>query len=689
MRACNYTLRWHPSSRDRRRDDESPNELQKLGTRPNVHNGRNSLTVPRDRGKHGRLFPFAPSAPKGAPSPKSTRAGLSLQPRAHARACFKRRAWGRIFSYPVFRQLQKLQTTFVGLAGTRSASANLSFNNSSAQGLALMVSGNYFGLLGVNAAIGRVLTEADDNVMSGSPVLVLSHAYWLSRFGGDSSILKQTLIVNGYPMTIVGVADKGFLGEKPGASPDIFVPITMKRELSPGWDGFRDRRDYWVTLLGRLKSNVTLQEAEAEINHVYHAQLEEDVVLLANPSASFLAQFRAKKILLKPGEYGRGDLRDKSRQPGLLAMGLSMLILIIACGNVANLQLARALSRGRDVAMRLALGGSRWQVTRQFILEALMLSIGGGAIGIGLAYWITQGLIANQFFGNSYTHVFSSRLSFETLAFCFAIAIISAVLFGMLPALQGTRMELASSLKEQSGQSTSTHSAGLARKGLVTVQIAISLTLLVCSGLLLRTLSNLRKIDLGIRIDHLLRFSLSPKLNRYTDQRASELYDQLRSRVAEIPGVRSVSTGINAAVSGSSFSGNIEIDAYHPATADTANVNYDAVGPGYFRTMGIALIMGRDFSDTDNVNSPKVGIVNEALSEHSFQTKTRSDIDFSLDRAVTVRTSASSVLPKTPRMVTSVRMPRLYITCPIDRGLLKTSFTFMFGPRSSPKTSCR
>ena len=525
---------------------------------------------------------------------------------------------GASFSYPVFRQLQKLQTTFVGLAGTRSASANLSFNNSSAQGLALMVSGNYFGLLGVNAAIGRVLTEADDNVMSGSPVLVLSHAYWLSRFGGDSSILKQTLIVNGYPMTIVGVADKGFLGEKPGASPDIFVPITMKRELSPGWDGFRDRRDYWVTLLGRLKSNVTLQEAEAEINHVYHAQLEEDVVLLANPSASFLAQFRAKKILLKPGEYGRGDLRDKSRQPGLLAMGLSMLILIIACGNVANLQLARALSRGRDVAMRLALGGSRWQVTRQFILEALMLSIGGGAIGIGLAYWITQGLIANQFFGNSYTHVFSSRLSFETLAFCFAIAIISAVLFGMLPALQGTRMELASSLKEQSGQSTSTHSAGLARKGLVTVQIAISLTLLVCSGLLLRTLSNLRKIDLGIRIDHLLRFSLSPKLNRYTDQRASELYDQLRSRVAEIPGVRSVSTGINAAVSGSSFSGNIEIDAYHPATADTANVNYDAVGPGYFRTMGIALIMGRDFSDTDNVNSPKVGIVNEAFVRAFF-----------------------------------------------------------------------
>ena len=525
---------------------------------------------------------------------------------------------GPSFSYPMFRELQKEQTPFAGLAGARLASVSLSYRNSASTGRADTVSGNYFEVLGVQPALGRGFTQDDDRTPGERAAVVLSYAYWVSRFGGDASVLNQTLLVNGYPMTIVGVAQRGFGGEKPDSAPDVFVPITMKKEITPGWDGFSNRKNYWVTMFARLKPGIARKQAEAAINVAYHGQIEQDAQLLSRPSATMLAQFRARKIILRPGEYGRGALRDDSRKPALLLMGLTALVLLICCANVANLQLARAAARTREVAVRLAMGASRMQLIRQLLLEACLLSIAGGALGLIAAWATIRGIVSTLPPRSGYANLLSSNLDTRALLFCLGVSILTGFLFGLFPALQSTRPNLAGALKDQSGQSTASGSANAFRRALVTTQVAISLLLLISAGLFARTLVNLRNIDLGLRVDHLPMFSVSPKLNRYTDQAAYQFYDQLAERLAAIPGVKLVSEGMNPPVSGNSDGGNITVPGYVPPNDDAADSNYDAVGADYFRTMGIPLIAGREFTLADNAAAPKVAIVNEEFERHFF-----------------------------------------------------------------------
>ncbi|HLH41298.1 MAG TPA: ABC transporter permease [Bryobacteraceae bacterium] len=522
------------------------------------------------------------------------------------------------FSYPVFRELQKEQTPFTGIAGARRASASLSYNNSATPGSIDTVSGNYFEVLGVRPAMGRLLSEDDDRAPGERAVAVLSYGYWLSRFGAAPSVLNQKLIVNGYPFTIIGVAQKDFTGEMPGESPDVFVPITMRKELVPGWDAFANRKDYWVTMFARLKPGVSREQAETAINIPYHAQVEIDAQLLSRPRPEMLAQFRAKKIILKPGEYGRGDLRDNAREPTLLLMGMTLLVLLICCANVANLQLVRAASRAREIAVRLALGASRGQLIRHLLAESSLLAIGGGALGLGAAWAAMRAILAALPPGSNFSSVLSSTLDLRALLFCLAVSILTGFLFGLFPALQSTRPDLNTSLKDQSGQSTASGSSNAFRKTLVTAQVAVSLLLLISAGLLSRTLLNLRNIDLGFRADHLVMFGLDPRLNRYNDQAAYAFYDQLTDRLASIPGVQLVSAGMNPPVSGNDDSQNITVPGYIPPTDDAADSNYDQVGADYFRTMGIPLIAGRDFTLADNASAPKVAIVNEEFARHFF-----------------------------------------------------------------------
>lgn len=246
----------------------------------------------------------------------------------------------------MFRELQAEQTPFVGLAGARGQSGSLAYQDQATPGRVHLVSGNYFSVLGVRPALGRVFTDNDDRVTGGHPVVVLSHGYWLSRFGGDVSVLNESMLVNGYPMTILGVAQRGFAGDRLDRAPDVFTPIMIKGELTPDWgDGLQNRRNYWLPMVGRLKPGVTRQQAEVAMDVLYRAQLEQDVALLDAPSAAFLERFRAKHLILKPGDSGRGSFRDQTRQPVLLLMGMALLVLMIACANVANLQLGRALAR--------------------------------------------------------------------------------------------------------------------------------------------------------------------------------------------------------------------------------------------------------------------------------------------------------------------------------------------------------
>jgi hypothetical protein len=210
---------------------------------------------------------------------------------------------------------------------------------------------------------------------------VLSHAYWSSRFGADPGMLNRTMVVNGRGRTIVGVAQKGFSSEQPGLTPELFVPITMKKEMTPDWDGIKDRKDYWVTLFGRLKPGTTLEQATTAINITYQPQLQQDIALLSTPKPETLQRYRAKKIELKPGLYGRGQLREQGRKPLLLLLAMTFLVLLIACANVANLQLTRALARSRETAVRLALGASRWQLAGELLLESSVVALAGAALG--------------------------------------------------------------------------------------------------------------------------------------------------------------------------------------------------------------------------------------------------------------------------------------------------------------------
>jgi predicted permease len=529
---------------------------------------------------------------------------------------------GPSFSYPMFREMQRAMqkepATFTGLAAGSSTGASIAFHNSALPGTAHLVSGNYFELLGVRPALGRLFAEDDDrNDGAGSrPVAVLSYNYWTSRFGADFSALNQTIIVNGYPLIIVGVAQKGFMGERQGNSPEIYAPISMKKALTPDWDGFQDRKNYWIPLLARLKPGITLAQASAAINVTYRGQLEKDIQLLSHPSPNLLQRFRAKRIVLHPGQYGRGGLREQSQRPLLLLMGMTAMVLLISCANVANLQLARASARTREIAVRLAIGASRLQLIRQLLLESCILAVAGGALGLGAAYWTLRAVIAWLPESSGMQSSLTPSPDPRVLLFCLGLSLLTGLAFGLFPALQSTRPDLVSALKSQSGQAGSTGSANAFRKSLVTAQVAISLLLLISAGLFARTLSNLSSIDLGLRVDHLLTFSIAPKLNKYTDQGAAQLYDRLTERLAAIPGTKLVSAADAPAIAGSRYMENITVAGYVPDTDEAADTSYNAVGPDYFRTMGMPLIAGREFTPADDLAAPKVAVVNEAFVRH-------------------------------------------------------------------------
>jgi len=520
------------------------------------------------------------------------------------------------FSYPMFGDFRKGQTSFTGIAGASATSASIAYNSQALPGRAHLVSGNYFEVLGVRPAIGRLFTEDDDRAPGGHPVVVLSHSYWTSRFGADVSTLNQTMVVNAYPMTIVGVAQKGFLGERLGGAPDIFVPVTMKREMTPDWNAFNDRLYYWLPMFGRLKPGVTREQAQAGMNVLYRAQIEEDIKLLKQPGKDFLERFRAKKLILKPGQHGRGGLRQQSRTPVLLLMGMTLLVLAIACANVANLQLVRAAARAREVAVRLAMGASRLQLIRQLLAEACALALAGGILGIAVASGTLRVILAAIPVGAGTAGFLTTDLHGRVLLFCLGLSLVTGILFGLFPALQASKADVASTLKDQAGQTTSAGSANFFRKSLVTVQIALSLLLLVTAGLLSRTLLNLTRVDLGIQVDRLLTFSLSPKLNRYSDERVVQFYEQLTDRLSAIPGVKLVSAARVPAIAGSNSSTSITVEGFVPQGGGSSSSWVNEIGSDYFRTLGVALIAGREFTRADGLTAPKVAIVNEAFARH-------------------------------------------------------------------------
>jgi predicted permease len=519
-----------------------------------------------------------------------------------------------VLSYPVYRDLRDRSQVFAGVIARAQASVTLIANDQAEQARAETVSGNFFDVLGVRPVIGRLLSASDDMMPGGHPVVVLSYGYWTRRFGTSTAILNQTVRVNGLPMTVVGVAQRSFHGLISGQTPDIYLTLSMKAQASPGWNGFNDYSMHWINLFARLKPGMHIRQAEAAIAPLYHALLEEENARMSGRPPRFRTQFLQNRLQLRPASQGINQLSRQWEKPLLVVMVMVGLVLLIACANVANLLVARAAGRRKEIAIRLALGASRWSLVRQLLVESLTLSLAGGLLGLVFSYWMTKGLIG---FVNSLGGWLQAHVDIRLLAFTFALAMITGVLFGLAPAISATRADVTPVLKDH-GSSASKGQARF-RRALVSAQVALSLVLLIGAGLFVRSLINLLHHDLGFRAEHLLLFSINPALGGYKNPDALALLDRIQDRLRALPGVVSVAASQGMPLSHSNSTGNVTVEGYNAAEDENTDCDHNLLSPGYFRTLGVPLVAGREFTAADTAAAPKVVIVNETFARHFFK----------------------------------------------------------------------
>jgi predicted permease len=533
-------------------------------------------------------------------------------PKPGSQSCGQAGGCDDVFSYPMFRDLQKVQTVFTGIAAHVPFGANLAYERQTINGQGLLVSGSYFSVLELTPALGRLLDPNDDRAVGVAPVVVLSHAYWATRFGADPGVLNKTMLVNGRTLTIVGVAPGGFTGTTLGIEPQVFVPITMRAALVPGFSGFERRNSYWAYLFARLTPGTSIEQAAAGINAQYHAIVNDvEAPQQKGMSDQTLARFRAKAMTVTPGGHGQSTVPKEAKTPLQILLGVTGLVLLIACANIANLLLARSAARSGEMAIRLSIGASRWQLIRQLLTESCLLAVIGGLAGLAVAAGTLKLIVSLMPARAAESMHFS--IDMTVVLFAAGLSIATGVLFGLFPALHGTRPDLVSTLKGQSGQPSGAKGAKWFRTGLATAQIALSMTLLAAAGLFVKSLVNVSRVDLGLRSDHMLTFGLSPRLNGYSSERTRLLFERLESDLSHAPGITAATVAMVPALSGSNWGNDVSVQGF-PAGPDTdTNSRFNEVGAGYFRAMGIPLIAGREFTDADGPTSPKVAVVNQAF----------------------------------------------------------------------------
>jgi predicted permease len=521
------------------------------------------------------------------------------------------------FSYPMYQDFRDHSTVFSGVLARFPLSLSVAFHGQTDRAEGELVSGNYFEVLGVPALVGRTFTRDDDRTPGGHPVAFLTFGYWKRRFGGDRAILNQTLLLNGHAMTIVGVGPPGFQGVEVGRATDVMVPIMMKAQMTPTWNDLDNRRAWWVNIIARLKPGVSMSQAGAGINVLFHQINTQELKEIPSVSQRFSEHFLKKQLKLLPGSTGRAVLRQKFSTPLVILMSMVGLVLLIACANVANLLVARAAARQKEIAIRLALGAGRRNVIRQLLVESLMLAGIGGAAGLLVAAWAGD-LLLSFVPQEASIRSFTTSPDLRVLAFNFAISIAAGLVFGLVPALQTTRPSLATTLKDQAGNVSGAVGQVRFRKVLVVAQIALSMLLLVGAGLFAHSLYNLKSLDPGFHAENLMAFSIDPSLNGYSQKRIQELYQRLQLEIAALPGVRAVSEAEVAALTGDSTIDSVVVEGYKNKEGEDMNPNANWVGPGYFSTMGIPLIAGREFTEKDVLGAPKVGIINEKMAHYFF-----------------------------------------------------------------------
>jgi putative ABC transport system permease protein len=533
----------------------------------------------------------------------------------------------RMNSYPLYQDLQQKAEPLSEVLCRRLVPASLGIDNQTERVEAEMVSGNYFSMLGVKPAIGRVFnSQDDDQVYRGHPTVVLSHSYWVSRFARDPGVVGKKIRVNDYPMTIVGVSAEGFAGLDPAQSPQIRVPILMKDVMMPdfGWLRMDDRRARWVQVFGRLKPGYTVESAQAPLQGLFTQIRAYEMTLAAAKDWSNFSrtEFMKGRLLTAAAAIGFSPLRNDFSTALVVLMCMVGLVLLIACANVANLLIARSFNRQKEIAVRLSLGASRGRLMRQLLAESLVLSSLGGAAGLGIAFVLTRGLLA-LIPQQGQPLLITPHPDLRILAFTIALTVGTGIVFGLLPALRASRFDPWTTLKDTMGSIAGAKGSLFLRKGLVTTQVALSFLLLFGAGLFVRSLQNLKTADAGVAVDNLVTFQLAPALSGYDNERATLFYRNLRDRLRAVPGVQSAAFATVAILSGNEWDSSMGVEGHPAKDGEDMQAFMNAVSPGYFQTMKTPFLEGRDFRDGEareltGLGYTGVAIVNRRFAEHFF-----------------------------------------------------------------------
>ena len=520
------------------------------------------------------------------------------------------------FSYPMYLGFRDgTANVFSGVVARYNSPVDVGWKGVAERTDAELVSGNYFQVLGVGSTIGRPLTPQDDRVRGASPYVVLSYGYWQKRFGGNPGVLNQTIDVNNHPMTVVGVLPPHFRGTDVGRPADIFVPLAMKTVVTPTWDLMDRREAAWLNILARRKPDVSLKQAQAAADVVYRREQQLDLQLNPLMRPQDAKDYVKNKFTVVDAAKGFSRIRESFSTPLIVLMAMVGTLLLIACGNLANLLVARAASRQREIAVRLSVGASAMAIIRMILVESFVLSVTGGGLALLIASWSSSILLRVLPF-ETFANVISTKTDMRVLLFTLALSVATAVLFGSVPALQAARPDLIKTLKSEA-KSVVGGQLKL-RKVMVAAQIALSLLLLIGAGLFTRSLYNLMHTETGMRTDHVLSFSVNPSLSGYSGQKSRQLFQTLQAKLAALPGVQAVSAAEAAVLAEHYMSSTTRTEGYVAHEHEDLNPDVNHVLPGFFSTLGIPLVSGREFTNHDTFGAGKVAIVNESFVKYFF-----------------------------------------------------------------------
>ena len=525
------------------------------------------------------------------------------------------------FTYPMFRDLQNAPSGFVGLAAHVDFLANLSFDDRPTSGRGWFVSGSYFDVLNLRPALGRLIGAGDDARVGESAVTVLSYEFWQRGFGGDPNVVGKTLSVNGQGLEIVGVAPAGFRGTNMQVRADVFVPLTMAPIVNSGLSGaqaFESRSAYWLYLFARLAPGVTLDRAAAELNVVYSGILREIEAPRLSPQQvqqlpeGTLDRFLERQIAFSRGDQGQSNLPTTAGRPLTLLLGVTVLVLLIVCVNVANLLLARGAARAGEMATRASLGASRGWLVRQLLTESFVLIAIGGLASLGVAALIVR--LITALLPVALTTGLAPELSSTAMLLAAGVSLMTVVVFGLAPAWRVSDANPALAMKVHAARSGGGRAAMRFRGALTTAQIAFSMLLLVLAGLFTKSLMNVARLDLGIDVDSIVSFSVSPRLNAYTPDRLADFYDRLEDALAAQPGVVSVGSSGIPLLGDFALPNAFSVEGFEPAPGANMTAPIGMVGADFFAAIGVPLRAGRVFTDQDTTTAPQVVVVNETFA---------------------------------------------------------------------------